>query len=107
MANPNTKTRIALHRRGVLRVEEPPGGRASIEVVRIVNRRIQKRTLPLTAEEFRALNEIFGRTEAPGAQLSLDLPEEEKPELVIPLPRGPSHAKPRRFYFARRGEKRG
>ena len=99
-----------LHRHGALRLETRPDGRTFIEVVRIVNRGIQKKSIDLTAEEFAALDaalrESFGRTE-PAVQLMLDLPRtRSEAGLEIPLPKAPHHAKPRRFRFARRGGKR-
>lgn len=109
---PAPKSTCELTHAGVLRLEELPDGRTSIEVVRHVNRAVQKRSLDLTAEEFAALdaglNEIFGRTETLGGQLSLDLPRtrsESGPP--IPLPRGPRHTKRRYRYPRRKGARRG
>jgi len=110
MLAPVPKNTCELHHHGVLRLESQPDGGTSISTVRIVNRGIQKTSLHLTSEEFTALDdalrESFGRTETPGPQLSLNLPR-ERSEPEIPLPRGPSYVKPRRFRFARRGGKRG
>jgi hypothetical protein len=99
----------ALHARGVVRVAQRPDGAGSISCVRIVNRGVQKKSLDMTPEEFAGLRELFGWTETPSVQLVLDLPRsrsEAKPEM--PLPKGPSHAKPRRYWFPRhRGARRG
>lgn len=102
---PAPKNTCEPHHHGAIRIEEQPGGRRSIVAVRIVNRAIQKKRLDLTAEEFAALDEIFGRTETP-VQLVLDLPGTRSGP-AIPMPKGPSRARPKRYFFRRRGGNRG
>jgi hypothetical protein len=103
---------VHLTSHGVLRLEEQPDGRASLEVVRLENRGVVKKSLDLSAEEFSALDaalrESFGRTETPSGQLVLDLPRERStPRLMVPLPKAPSTARPRRYSFRRHGGRRG